>query len=469
MVTRMFDLNIERVLEHWTVAHAIREIIANALDEQALTGTEEPTIFKDKLGHWHIRDWGRGLRYQHLTQNENTEKLKHPQKVIGKFGVGLKDALAAFHRRGIKVTLASPHGSITLAQAQKHGFADVATLHANIDDSPATLVEVGTDIILIGVSDDDIEEAKGFFLRYSGDAVIEETTAGTVLRRTNQTARIYVNGLRIAEEPNFLFSYNITSTSAALRKALNRERTNVGRTAYTDRVKAILLACQGSEVADLLARDLTAFQIGTMHDELQWTDVSLHACRVLNATQRVVFFTPGELTLAAKFVDYAKNDGYRVVIVPENIRRKLPTLRDISGAPIRDLSLYQREWDEGHQYSFIPIDLLSPLERAVWDKTDAIFRLAGGRPVVVRELLISETMRLDRHGHDQARGIWESAEGRIIIRRSELRSLADYAGVLLHELTHARSKADDLSIAFENALSDCLGVVAANSIVAPSS
>ena len=34
-----FDLNIEKVLEHWTVAFAIRELIANALDEQALTGT----------------------------------------------------------------------------------------------------------------------------------------------------------------------------------------------------------------------------------------------------------------------------------------------------------------------------------------------------------------------------------------------------------------------------------------------
>ena len=42
-----FDLNIEKVLEHWTVPFAIRELIANALDEQALTGTAEPAIFKD--------------------------------------------------------------------------------------------------------------------------------------------------------------------------------------------------------------------------------------------------------------------------------------------------------------------------------------------------------------------------------------------------------------------------------------
>jgi hypothetical protein len=132
MSTRMFDLNIERVLEHWTVAHAIREIIANALDEQALTGTSAPAIFKDETGRWHIRDWGRGLHYQHLTQNENKEKLQHPQQVIGKFGVGLKDALATFHRRKVQVTLTSPHGAIILVQAQKHDFADIAMSLARV-------------------------------------------------------------------------------------------------------------------------------------------------------------------------------------------------------------------------------------------------------------------------------------------------------------------------------------------------
>ena len=43
MPVRAFDLNIEDVLENWDVEHAIREIIANALDEQLLsaTGDEE--------------------------------------------------------------------------------------------------------------------------------------------------------------------------------------------------------------------------------------------------------------------------------------------------------------------------------------------------------------------------------------------------------------------------------------------
>ena len=32
--------------------------------------------------------------------------------------------------------------------------------------------------------------------------------------------RIYVKGLLVAEEPNFLFSYNITAINASLRRAL---------------------------------------------------------------------------------------------------------------------------------------------------------------------------------------------------------------------------------------------------------
>jgi hypothetical protein len=155
---REFDLNIERVLENWTVAHAIREVIANALDEAALTGTAEPEISKDAAGVWHIRDFGRGLRYEHLTQNENREKLANPEKVVGKFGVGLKDALATFDRRGITVTIRSGFGDITTAKQHKNGFADVTKLHAIIDDPTDPSME-GTDVELAGVADDDVAAA----------------------------------------------------------------------------------------------------------------------------------------------------------------------------------------------------------------------------------------------------------------------------------------------------------------------
>jgi len=69
MAIRAFDLNIEEVLENWEVEHALREVIANALDEQVISRTAEIEISKDRQSDWHIRDFGRGLQIEHFTLN----------------------------------------------------------------------------------------------------------------------------------------------------------------------------------------------------------------------------------------------------------------------------------------------------------------------------------------------------------------------------------------------------------------
>lgn len=77
MKQKQFDLNIETILEDWETYHAIREVIANAIDEQLLTSTRNIEIYKHN-NSWYIRDFGRGLKYTHLTQNENQEKISNP-------------------------------------------------------------------------------------------------------------------------------------------------------------------------------------------------------------------------------------------------------------------------------------------------------------------------------------------------------------------------------------------------------
>lgn len=74
-MSNLFDLNMEKVLENWLVSDALREIIANALDETVLTKSPDIKIYKDSNKVWHIRDYGRGIKYSYLTQNENKEKL----------------------------------------------------------------------------------------------------------------------------------------------------------------------------------------------------------------------------------------------------------------------------------------------------------------------------------------------------------------------------------------------------------
>jgi hypothetical protein len=61
-----FDLNVEKVLEHWSVAFAIRELIANALDEQALSRTRVVT------GTLRTRDVGSGTNTLRRTRTQRS-------------------------------------------------------------------------------------------------------------------------------------------------------------------------------------------------------------------------------------------------------------------------------------------------------------------------------------------------------------------------------------------------------------
>ena len=454
---RNFDLNIEKILGGWELRHAIREIIANALDEQVLSSTQDITISADRSGNWHIRDFGRGIRYENLTQNENPEKLKNAGKVIGKFGVGLKDALATLNRRGILVLIKSAHCDISLVEAAKYGFEDVITLQAAVS-SASTPTMVGSDFELQGVSAADIKAAKDFFLHFSGERVLDTTPHGQILERTaGRDARVYVTGLLVAEEERFAFSYNITSLTTAMRRALNRERTNVGRTAYTERVKGMLLSSQSEEVAQVLAADLSNIERGTQHDEVTWTDVAVHACQILNARKKVVFVTALELGSARDSIDHATKDGYEVIAIPDNVRRSLAGLKDIQGNPVRDLSVYQAEWNSSFEFKFVPRDRLTPAEQKVFDRWQQIVQLVGGLPAVVREVRVSETMRPDFGTGGECQGLWEPDKKRIIVKRSELATLTSFAGTLLHELTHANSGYPDVSREFESALTEVIG------------
>jgi len=273
-----------------------------------------------------------------------------------------------------------------------------------------------------------------------------------------------VNGIVVAEEENFAFSYNITSLTAAMRKALNRERTNVGRTAYSDRVKAMLLAASSAPVANTLTAELEKVQLGTNADEVSWLDVAVHGCQILNVTGKVLFATAGELILYPEAIDRARSDGYRIVNVPENVRQSLRGLKDVSGQDVRDLNVYDAEWQQSFEFKFVPIGGLNKNEREIFDQRTEIAALVGGLPRAVKDVVVSETMRPEALGGGDANGLWEPSTGRIIIKRSQLCSVADFAGTLLHEIAHAKSGFGDVSRDFELVLTEFLGRTAGRAL-----
>lgn len=455
METRKFDLNIDKILEDWEVYHAIREVIANALDEQIITHTKEIEIQPEANNLWHIRDYGRGISYEHLIQNENLEKT-NTAGVIGKFGIGLKDAMATFDRKGVKVLIQSAHGDIVLERMKKHSFEDVVTLHACVS-LPSNPLMVGTDVILSGITSNEMERAKHLFLKFSNESILEQNKYGDILSKQSKIANIYINGVKVAEEENFLFSYNITLIDAKIKKAINRERTNVGRSAYADRVKSMLVLSNTDIIKHTLVNDFKEYTTGTYHDELKWIDVQAHTVSLMNSIAKVVFLTPEQLIESANVIDDAKRTGYEVATIPSAVGERLYDAVDSAGHPICDFRRFIQDYNEHFHFAFISIEDLSLEERKIYSQTEQILDIVGGKPKNVDYIKISETMEMDNNLDNESVGLWIPDKRTIVIKRSQLVDLTTYAGTLVHEAIHAKSGFVDVTRAFETYLTSIIG------------
>jgi hypothetical protein len=360
MTERPFDLNIEEVLESWETKHGIRELVANAIDEQVLSNTQEVRIEPIGPQKWRIRDFGRGLAAKHLTQKENPEKLANPDKVIGKFGVGLKDALGVLYRRGVKVEIVSRHAAFRVEMRPKIGFQGTRTLHAVVSPPPDTRF-VGTELTLTGATQADVEGAKACFLRFSDEIELEATRYGQVLtRKPGRKARIYITGVLVAEDEGFLFSYNVAEPTKAMRDALNRERNNVGRTAFQQRVRDILLKCRSNRVGDTLASALE--HSGPGRDELGWIDVAQHAAKFLNRSN-VVMATVEQLLESPNLIEDAVRDGYRLVTIDAALAAKLNGMGDVDGNRIRNLEGFADDRAKSFEFDWVDDGKLSTREK----------------------------------------------------------------------------------------------------------
>lgn len=452
MKKRYFDLNIEQVLENWEVYHAVREIIANALDETILTDSLPVDIFKDDNELWHIRDFGRGLNYQHFSQNENEEK-NNTEGIIGKFGVGLKDALAVFYRHEIEIKIQSKYGLFSTEMYKKEGFEDIQTLHVSVSDT-GNCDFIGTEFIL-SVSDEDMVNAKKLFLIFNSEKPIEKTEFGEVFDKTSKISTIYVNGIQVAEEENYMFCYNITKLSASMKRALNRERSNVGRTAYADTVKKLLLKSNSEIVIQQMVNELKNLSNGGGSDEINYVDIQVHAMKTYNTQKPVVFISQIEAyNLSNDDKEKIEESGREMVIVPQNAFDKIKDAKDVKGEVMGTFDLIRKEFDENFKYIWVSQNELSPSQKYIWDKRIMVMDWLGDR-IWRNRIKISKT--INEYTTGDSNGVFDPKENAIIIKETVLNSEKKFYDVLIHEYIHATTGFSDNSRDFENELGKIIG------------
>ncbi len=306
-----------------------------------------------------------------------------------------------------------------------------------------------------------MNRAKSLFLKFAGEEVLEKTTYGEILNRQGTTGKVYILGVFASEEPNFLFSYNITNLTESMRKKLNRERLNVGRTTYADRVRQILKISVTENVHGLLVEQVEKRATGEQCDELSWIEISQMALTLMHQKRQVAYLTEQELQSNPSMLDNVRSDGYQVVVVTDQQKNKLQEQAAAGGTEVRTLEAYVSEYNTSFQYKFINQDQLTFDEAAVFGLTPKILSLVGLSCSQVPPILISETMRVTS---DNTEGVWDPNIEAIVIRRSKLESLIGYAATLLHEVAHATTGTIDATRAFEWVLTNYLGHTASAAI-----
>ena len=437
-----FDLNMEEVLEAWKPSDAIREVIANALDEQKITKTENIQIYKENNA-WIIRDFGRGFHYSMLTQCENQEKKNHPG-VIGQFGCGILDAIGVLYRHNIELKIISKFGTIKIDKCLKNQ-TNIETLHAIIDQEPVNII--GTKVI-INCNDDQILEAKNNFLHFENLECLEKTAYGEVYRKTSTTSYVYVNGIKIAEEPDFMFNYNITKLDSKIRKSLNRERKNVGRSSYTDLIQKILNELKSYETCNILVEE---FKKQEKCDELAWKSIAFKAINLLNkANPNTVFLSEEEIMdLSDREREILNEQGKEIFVIKDSEHSKI---NYTSGFNTLFSSI--QEYSDSFEYEFIDYNQLNKIEREIFDTEEVIFKLLG---IKYDKNLVKIAKEINPTNISCTLGVWDSKLGNIVIARSQLQNLEDFAGTLAHELTHFTTGEDDRTREFENGLTTTIG------------
>lgn len=432
-----FDLNIDKVLPDWDITTAIREFIANAIDESVLSGTAFPTIsFQDDT--WIIKDYGRGLKQEHFVINENPEK-KTNSKIIGKFGYGIKDAAAVLTCHNVDFSIHSQHLSASFHLLDKNG-TNIKALHAVFSEPK---ISIGTEIHL-NIEKQFIDKAKDYFLFFTPIKILQETKYGQVLDiAPGQTIPIYINGMKVAtkESNKLAFGYNITNLDKTIREKLNRERMDLDWGIYSSQVSNILKHSKNNEFIINTLRK--RYNEGYRDGEVGLKDVRA----VFMENNEVVQIDPRKLTSTMIAEMEEKGIAYQIMTQQDAVITK--ELQN-DGVSIKDDVWVNNLIDSQIVSHIFPIDesLLTKEELDVFNTYIIICRVLGYK--LIRPIINKNNSEWSGLNHGS----------KIYVTRNQLANKAHFLGTYLHEMIHYKTKHLDVTREFELSLTDLIGFLA---------
>lgn len=441
-MSQFLDLNIKEILQDWSVSDALRELIANAYDEQKLSKTSKPTISYDhSKREVTIIDFGRGIKPHHFIQNEDKEK-NQSEVVMGKFGIGLKDAISTLFRHGKQVVFYSQFGSFKPVEQLKQGLSDqTTTIH--IEYTTNSHWNSGTKIIVSNVNETDFHQALSNFLESQPQVLLSSSSKGQIYKKAG-IAAIYYNGMKISTDDQFIFSYNILSANTKLKKSLNRERKLLSRDAYREIVIAILKSCinkENQELINLILDKRDDYPNG------EWSFLEVKKLIIENTNKALLLAAPD---VQERYLLYAKQEGKDLIYVSNRDYNKM-----LNDDYVREKTsdYFGEQFISNYEADVVNMDELNLQEKQNWEWVLA----------KVKKLSLSwskwawysnQTKWVIIKEHPNAEGITNFNPLEVQIVRKILSEQSRLFNVVIHEICHITSQALDGTLEFEQELTN---------------
>ena len=333
--TNTIDLNIgTQCLENWENHNAIRELIANSLDEHIISKIAQPIAINHSKNKCEIIDYGAGITKSSFIIQSNSNKLSN-EKLIGQFGFGMKDAIAVLCKNDIHVIIYTRDFIFTPSYTQRANTSDI-TLHISFtnNDEYDDDDEYGTKIVLNNIKRSDIEKAKDYFIDFT-TINFNKLYSDAIMKFGDNSQYIFVNKFRVCKtKKNTYFSYNIKKTKDVM-KYFNRDRGEKDFASFRKIITALLKDIDiysDKHSSDELIKELKKIVSSDNLREFNQIDVIRNILSQLNDSDDYIFIDEKDKQLIKKknYAKKIKDSNREIIYIGSGILKKINSVIKIN-------------------------------------------------------------------------------------------------------------------------------------------
>ncbi len=345
----------------------------------------------------------------------------------------------------------------------------IKTTQMEVD--PAEQIEkAGTLITIEGLKKDDYDKAIVNFLALREDLqLLAASPKGDVYRNTSGNgAEIFLNGMKIATDEDFLFSYHIKEPNKKLQRSLNRENKNLPRDCYRENIITILKSNINNRTQTLIDELIDSRD---QYDNGEWSFIDVKKLIGLNTNRNILWADSSSKNIEKLIYSLYGMDTKKYEILALNSlqyrsmenddRLKKQTLMHVSEKlkqqrieeEAEKIKVKEQKPRKRFEEEDLPIEDLNPIEREGWDWAMEKARELCG---FIRgwEKLYEEYQFVLMEKNHKYVGLCYTDQKIIKLSRGILKDEYSLLNTLVHEICHATTNGRDGTKKFERGLTD---------------